>query len=199
MLVQTVLGAPQGAPFIFFLTANGIRSLRSLMKLINMANAMSPHTQRYAPGPCLSRRRPSRPHSADELLSSARRCMILRLWLDRHPDDVYLSCHTETHNTMATKKVPQRRNKKAGTSTGKSKSAKYFAKNPKARKKKNKYNTEYHSSTERKKYRAKLNKKTRAKSTPGKDVSHKKDGTTTREKRSTNRARNGKGGKSSKK
>lgn len=100
---------------------------------------------------------------------------------------------------MATKKVPQRRNKNAGKSTGTSKSAKYFAKNPEARKKKNQYNTEYHSSSERKKYRADLNKKTRAKRTPGKDVSHKADGTTTREKRSTNRARNGKGGKTTKK
>jgi hypothetical protein len=97
------------------------------------------------------------------------------------------------------KKVPQRRNKNAGKSTGKSKSAKYFAKNPEARKKKNAYNKEYHSTTERKSYRAKLNKETRKKSTPGKDVSHKKDGTVTREKRSTNRARNGKNGKSTKK
>lgn len=96
-------------------------------------------------------------------------------------------------------KVPQRKNKNAGKSTGKSKSAKYFAKNPKARKKKNDYNTEYHSSTKRKKYRAKLNKETRKRSTPGKDVSHTKSGGTVREKRSTNRARNGKGGKSSKK
>ena len=31
---------------------------------------------------------------------------------------------------MATKKVPQRANKNAGKSTGKSKSAKYFAANP---------------------------------------------------------------------
>ena len=97
------------------------------------------------------------------------------------------------------KSVPQRRNKNAGKSTGKSKSAKYFAKNPKARAKKNKYNTEYHSTDERKSYRAKLNKETRRKKTPGKDVSHTKSGKTVREARSTNRARNGKGGKSSKK
>lgn len=95
--------------------------------------------------------------------------------------------------------VPQRRNKKAGTSTGKSRSAKYFASNPEARAKKNAYNKEYHSSTERKTYRAKLNKETRKKRTPGKDVSHTKSGKTVREKRSTNRARNGKGNKSSKK
>ena len=67
---------------------------------------------------------------------------------------------------MATKKVPQRRNKKAGKSTGKSKSA---------------------------------NKITRKRSIPGKDVSHTKSGKLVREKRSTNRARNGKGGKSTKK
>ena len=100
---------------------------------------------------------------------------------------------------MATQKVPQRRNKQAGKRTGKSKSAKYFAKNKAAREKKKQYDTEYHSSPERKKYRAKLNKETRKKRTPGKDVSHKKDGTLTRESRSKNRARNGKNGKSSKK
>ena len=98
------------------------------------------------------------------------------------------------------KKVPQRRNKNAGKSTGKSKSAKYFAKNPKARKKKNEYNTEYHSSDQRKKYRAGLNKKTRKKACPkGSDVSHTKSGKTVCEKRSSNRARNGKNRKSSKK
>ena len=96
-------------------------------------------------------------------------------------------------------KVPQRKNKNAGKSTGESTSAKYFANNPEARKKKNDYNTEYHASDERKKYRADLNKETRKKSTPGKDVSHTKEGGITRESRSTNRARNGKGGKSSKK
>lgn len=91
------------------------------------------------------------------------------------------------------KKVPQRRNGNAGKSTGKSESAKYFASHPEARRKKNEYNTAYHSTTERKKYRAELNGYTRDKRTPGKDVSHKKDGTVTRENRSTNRARNGKG------
>ena len=100
---------------------------------------------------------------------------------------------------MATKKVPQRRNKNAGKSTGKSRSAKYFAKNAKARKKKNAYNTKYHSSKKRKKYRAKLNKITRKRRIPGKDVSHTKSGKLVREKRSTNRARNGKNGKSTKK
>lgn len=100
---------------------------------------------------------------------------------------------------MATKKVPQRRNSKAGTSTGKSKSAKYFAKNPKARAKKNAYNTEYHSSAERKEYRAKLNAANKKSPNGAKDKSHTKAGKIVNEKRSTNRARNGKGRKSSKK
>ena len=98
------------------------------------------------------------------------------------------------------KKVPQRRNKNAGKSTGKSKSAKYFAANPEARKKKNEYNKKYHSSTERKKYRASLNKANRN-SPNGKDQdkSHTKGGKLVNEKRSTNRARNGKGGTRKKK
>ena len=58
---------------------------------------------------------------------------------------------------MAAKKVPQRRNKNAGKSTGKSKSAKYFAKNKAARDKKKAYDTAYHKSAARKKYRAALN------------------------------------------
>jgi hypothetical protein len=98
-----------------------------------------------------------------------------------------------------TQKVPQRRNSKAGKSTGKSKSAKYFASNPEARAKKNKYNTEYHSSDERKSYRAKLNKKTRSKPLNGdKDYSHGKDGSIRPESRSKNRARNGKNKRSTK-
>lgn len=100
---------------------------------------------------------------------------------------------------MATKKVPQRRNKNAGKSTGKSRSAKYLRKNKAVRDKKKAYDTEYHSTKKRKKYRAKLNKITRKKSIPGKDVSHTKSGKLVREKRSTNRARNGKNGKSTKK
>ncbi len=100
---------------------------------------------------------------------------------------------------MATRRVPQRRNKKAGKSTGKSRSAKYFAKNPEARAKKNAYNTKYHSSTKRKKYRAKLNKANRDNPNGNKDKSHTKGGKLVNESRSKNRARNGKGGKSSKK
>ena len=98
-----------------------------------------------------------------------------------------------------TKRVPQRRNHNAGKSTGTSDSAKYFASHPEARKKKNEYNTKYHATEERKNYREELNRYTRDKKTPGKDVSHHKDGSVSRETRSTNRARNGKDGKSSKK
>ena len=88
------------------------------------------------------------------------------------------------------------RNKLAGKFKGKSKSARYFALNPDAREKKNEYNKEYHSTEERKKYRSRLNKANRASGSKvgdGKDVSHKADGTTTLEKASTNRARNGRG------
>ena len=100
---------------------------------------------------------------------------------------------------MATKKVPQRRNSNAGKSTGKSKSAKYFAANPEARAKKKAYDTAYHSSPERKKYRADLNKAN--KTSPNKktqDKSHTKAGKVVNEKRSSNRARNGKKGSSKK-
>jgi len=91
------------------------------------------------------------------------------------------------------------RNKLAGKFKGKSKSARYFALNPDSREKKNEYNKEYHSTEERKKYRSRLNKANRASGSKlgdGKDVSHKADGTTTLEKASANRARNGRGNKS---
>lgn len=95
------------------------------------------------------------------------------------------------------------RNKLAGKSTGKSKSAKYFASHPEARAKKNAYNKEYHSSEERNKYRAELNQANRKAGTygngDGKDMSHTKDGKIVREKQSSNRARNGKGNNKQKK
>lgn len=100
---------------------------------------------------------------------------------------------------MPAKKVPQRKNKNAGKSTGTSKSAKYFAKNKAARDKKKKYDSEYHKSASRKKYRAKLNKAN--KDSPNKkneDKSHTKSGKLVNEKRSKNRARNGKKGSSKK-
>lgn len=93
-----------------------------------------------------------------------------------------------------TKKVPQRKNKRAGTFTGKSASSKYFAKNPEAREKKNEYNTEYHATEERKEYRAKLNKANKEKpNKKGEDKSHTKDGKLVDEKASKNRSRNQKG------
>jgi len=89
------------------------------------------------------------------------------------------------------------RNGLAGKSTGKSKSAKYFASNADARKKKNEYNKEYHSSPSRVKYRQELNSANRKSGTygngDGKDKSHTKKGKMVSEKASTNRARNGKG------
>jgi hypothetical protein len=95
------------------------------------------------------------------------------------------------------------RNKLAGKSTGKSKSAKYFAANPEARAKKNAYNKEYHSSEERNKYRAELNMANRKAGTygngDGKDMSHTKDGKLTKENQSSNRRRNGKGNNKQKK
>ena len=85
----------------------------------------------------------------------------------------------------------------------KSESAKYFAKNPEARKKKNAYNKAYHSTPERKKYRADLNKANRKAGTYGNgdkvDKSHTKSGKIVNESQSKNRSRNGKGSKSSKK
>jgi len=54
-----------------------------------------------------------------------------------------------------------RRNKLAGSKKGDSKSAKYFQTHPEAREKKNKYNTLYHSTEQRKEYRAELNRANR--------------------------------------
>lgn len=85
---------------------------------------------------------------------------------------------------------------------GKSKSAKYYAANPEARKKKAAYDTKYHGTAERKKYRRDLaadRRKRGVMGKGGKDVSHKKGGGTTMESRSKNRARNGAGGRAKKK
>lgn len=96
-----------------------------------------------------------------------------------------------------------KRNTLAGTKTGTSRSAKYFQNNPEAREKKNEYNKKYHSTDERKAYRAGLNKANKEAGTygnkDGKDKSHTKSGKLVSESQSKNRARNGKGGKSSKK
>ena len=88
----------------------------------------------------------------------------------------------------------------AGKSTGKSHSAKYFASNPESRKKKNEYNKKYHATPERIQYREQLNKFNRQTEGygDGMDASHTRGGKLTTEKRSTNRARNGKNGKPTK-
>ncbi len=101
--------------------------------------------------------------------------------------------------TMAKSK----RNRNAGKFTGKSESSRYFATHPEARKKKNEYNSKYHSTEERKNYREELNKINRRNNDSGygdtKDLSHTRSGKLVKESRSRNRARNGKNGKSSKK
>lgn len=78
-----------------------------------------------------------------------------------------------------------------------SKTSEYYKKNPEARAKKKAYDTKYHATPERKKYRAKLNKINRDRGTAGngdgKDASHTKKGGVVMEKASTNRARNGGG------
>ena len=84
----------------------------------------------------------------------------------------------------------------------KSRSAKYYASNPKARAKKKKYDTSYHSTPERRKYRSELNSARRKRGIYGKgggDLSHTKRGTLVRESASKNRARNGANRKSTKK
>ena len=95
------------------------------------------------------------------------------------------------------------KNSLAGTSKGKSESAKYFQNNPEARKKKNDYNKAYHATPERKKYRVKLNKANREAGTygnkDGKDMSHTKSDKLVKEAQSANRARNGKDSLSTKK
>jgi hypothetical protein len=83
----------------------------------------------------------------------------------------------------------------------KSASAKFYARNPKARAKKKVYDTKYHSTEERKRYRRELARKRRLKKIMGKggkDVSHTKGGGTKLEAKSKNRARNGSNGKSTK-
>jgi hypothetical protein len=71
--------------------------------------------------------------------------------------------------------------------------AAYYRKNPKARAKKKAYDTKYHKSAKRRKYRADLQKERRRRGIVGKggkDVSHKKSGGYTLESPSKNRARN---------
>jgi hypothetical protein len=69
-------------------------------------------------------------------------------------------------------------------------------------KRKREYDKEYHATTERKRYRAELNKANREAGTYGNkdgvDMSHSKGGGLKRERARTNRARNGRNGKSTK-
>ena len=80
-----------------------------------------------------------------------------------------------------------------------SKSARYYRKNKKAREKKKSYDTTYHKSASRRKYRSELNKENRRRGTygngDGKDVSHTRRGGMTMESMSKNRARQGAGGR----
>ena len=72
-----------------------------------------------------------------------------------------------------------------------------------SKKRKLEYDKEYQATTERKKYRAELNKKNREAGTYGNkdgvDMSHTKSGKVVKESQKTNRARNGQNKKSSKK
>jgi len=69
-----------------------------------------------------------------------------------------------------------------------------------ARKRKIAYDTNYHKSKSRRKYRAELNKKNRESGSygngDGKDMSHTKSGGMVKESQKSNRARNGSGGRS---
>jgi len=82
------------------------------------------------------------------------------------------------------------------------KSARYYHSNPKARAKKKAYDTAYHKTPERRRYRSKLWMERRRRGIAGKgggDLSHTKSGGLVIEDASKNRARQGAGGKSTKK
>jgi hypothetical protein len=84
------------------------------------------------------------------------------------------------------------RNKLAGTKTGKSRTAKFYQTHPEARKKKDEYNKEYHSTPARKKYRAVLQAINRENGThanhDNKDVAHISKTKTISQDQSKNRA-----------
>ncbi len=84
------------------------------------------------------------------------------------------------------------RNKLAGTKRGKSATAKYYQNNPDAREKKKEYDTEYHSTPARKKYRSVLQAINRKNGThgnlDGKDVAHTSKTKTMSQSQSKNRA-----------
>lgn len=80
-------------------------------------------------------------------------------------------------------------------------SARYYSKNADARKKKKAYDTAYHATPERKKYRARLNRERRRRRLKGdsRDLSHTADNRLVLEDKSKNRARQGSDGSSTKK
>lgn len=84
------------------------------------------------------------------------------------------------------------RNRLAGTKRGKSATAKYYQNNPEAREKKKEYDTEYHSTPARKKYRSVLQAINRKNGTHGnlddKDVAHTSKTKTMSQAQSKNRA-----------
>ena len=86
------------------------------------------------------------------------------------------------------------RNTIAGKRNGSSRTAKFYAKNKKSRDKKKAYDTKYHSSTERRKYRASLNKANKksklSRKGDKKDMSHTRGGSLILEAQKRNRARN---------
>lgn len=93
--------------------------------------------------------------------------------------------------------MKSRKNKLAGSHPS------YSGLSDKAIKNKHDYDKEYHATTERKRYRAELNKANRNAGTygngDGMDMSHTKKGSLVRERMSANRARNGKNNKPTKK
>jgi hypothetical protein len=84
------------------------------------------------------------------------------------------------------------RNRLAGTKRGKSATAKYYQNNPEAREKKKEYDTEYHSTPARRKYRSVLQAINRKNGThgnmDGKDVAHTSKTKTMSQSQSKNRA-----------
>ena len=84
------------------------------------------------------------------------------------------------------------RNRLAGTKRGKSATAKYYQNNPEAREKKKDYDSEYHSTPARRKYRAVLQAINRKNGThgnlDGKDVAHTSKNKTISQSQSKNRA-----------
>ena len=87
------------------------------------------------------------------------------------------------------------RNKNAGSTTGKGRTARHYHNNEESRKKKQAYDKAYHATEERKAYRSELNtarRKAKKAGPVGKntDMSHTKTGRLVKESRSTNRARN---------